>query len=110
MLRGEEPIRHRRIHSSVSGTLVTTDQNNNSHSSEKKPTYQIDDLEYLTPTTIQTQPQVGETKSDHSHWKPQIRWPDTLVQIFLHTGALYGLYLLFFLRFYSVVWCKLPGA
>ena len=39
------------------------------------------------------------SKSDSSQPKvdyvPQIKWPDLLVQIFIHGGCLYGLYLTF---------------
>lgn len=34
-----------------------------------------------------------ETSSDQVY-KPKIRWPDLLAQLFLHMGALYGLYYL----------------
>lgn len=28
------------------------------------------------------------------------------MQVFLHSGFIYGLYLLFFVKFYSILWCK----
>lgn len=41
-------------------------------------------------------------------FKPQIRWPDLVAQVFIHAGALYGLYYLIALKakFYTYVWCK----
>lgn len=43
-----------------------------------------------------------------SVFKPQIRWPDLIAQIFIHVGSLYGLYYLITLqaKFYTYVWCK----
>lgn len=39
---------------------------------------------------------------------PNFRWPDLIVQIFLHVGALYGLVFQFYsIRFYTLIWCKL---
>lgn len=39
-------------------------------------------------------------------FKPDIRWPDLIVQTFLHTGAVYGLLLLFYIKFYTFIWSK----
>ncbi len=41
-------------------------------------------------------------------FKPEIRWPDLIVQTFLHTGAVYGLFLLFYIKFFTVLWSKYP--
>lgn len=35
-----------------------------------------------------------------------IRWPDLMAQLFIHGGAAYGLYLLFHVKFLTIVWCK----
>lgn len=46
-------------------------------------------------------------KKISADFQPQIRWPDLIVQIFLHTGAVYGLcFLLWTIRFYTFLWCK----
>ncbi|KAH8409742.1 hypothetical protein KR222_003685 [Zaprionus bogoriensis] len=37
-------------------------------------------------------------------YNPQIRWPDLCAQTFLHVGALYGLYLMFYAKFYTFLW------
>ncbi|EDW59214.2 acyl-CoA desaturase isoform X1 [Drosophila virilis] len=37
-------------------------------------------------------------------YNPQIRWPDLGAQTFLHVGALYGLYLLCYAKFYTFLW------
>uniref|UniRef100_A0A0K8UZM8 Acyl-CoA Delta(11) desaturase n=3 Tax=Bactrocera latifrons TaxID=174628 RepID=A0A0K8UZM8_BACLA len=42
--------------------------------------------------------------SDEIEYKPQIIWLDLIAQVFLHTGALYGIYLLFQARFYTILW------
>lgn len=40
-------------------------------------------------------------------YNPQIRWPDLCAQTFLHVGALYGLYLMFYAKFYTFLWGRL---
>lgn len=37
---------------------------------------------------------------------PKIRWPDLGAQIFLHAGALYGVWLLPSVRWWTLVWSK----
>lgn len=37
-------------------------------------------------------------------YKPRLRYPDLIAQIFIHAGALYGVYLLFYARFYTLLW------
>lgn len=41
-------------------------------------------------------------------FKPQVRWPDLIAQIFIHVGSLYGLYYLITLQanFNTYIWCK----
>lgn len=41
-------------------------------------------------------------------FKPQIRWPDLIAQVFIHGGSLYGLYYLITLKaaFYTYIWCE----
>lgn len=99
------------------------DQNNNEiRETETSPSpavssaapYQIDDISYLINERekVQVQPTKDSPSAacsateDHSNWKAEIRWPDTIVQIFLHSGFLYGIYLLFFARLYSILWCE----
>lgn len=43
--------------------------------------------------------------SQNEPFTPQIRWPDLTVQIFLHVGCVYGLYLIFTgnCRFYTAL-------
>lgn len=40
-------------------------------------------------------------------WRGEIRWPDLIVQIFLHAGAVYGIYLLFYVKFVTILWGEL---
>ncbi|KAL5284328.1 hypothetical protein ACFFRR_006548 [Megaselia abdita] len=37
-------------------------------------------------------------------WRGEIRWPDLIVQIFLHAGAVYGMYLCFYVKFVTIFW------
>lgn len=44
--------------------------------------------------------------SGEIEYNPHIRWPDLIAQVFLHGGALYGIYLLFQAKFYTFLWGK----
>lgn len=52
----------------------------------------------------------GESHNSHEPqpFKPQIRWPDLMAQVFIHVGSLYGLFYLIALKakLYTYVWCK----
>lgn len=41
---------------------------------------------------------------DEKEFKPQLRYPDLIAQLFLHLGAVYGFYLLFSAKFYTFLW------
>lgn len=46
-------------------------------------------------------------KTKTEEFVPQIRWPDTIVQLYLHLGSLYGLYLcLVSAKFYTTLFGK----
>ncbi|KAH8310104.1 hypothetical protein KR067_010616 [Drosophila pandora] len=45
-----------------------------------------------------------EQAEEEEEYHPQIRWPDLGAQTFLHVGALYGLYQLFYANFYTFLW------
>ncbi|KAI8046815.1 hypothetical protein M5D96_003028 [Drosophila gunungcola] len=47
-------------------------------------------------------------QAEEEEYNPQIRWPDLGAQAFLHIGALYGLYLLFYANFYTFLWGECP--
>jgi hypothetical protein len=49
-----------------------------------------------------------EFENSRETFKPQIRWPDLIVQIALHVGSLYGLYCLVTLKakLYTYLWCE----
>lgn len=50
----------------------------------------------------------GPLLHDNVPFIPQFRWPDLIVQIFLHVGAIYGLLFQFYsIKFYTLIWCKL---
>lgn len=46
-------------------------------------------------------------RSDVPNFQPRIRWPDLIVQLFLHVGAIYGLLFQFYkIKLLSLLWCK----
>lgn len=49
-----------------------------------------------------------EPQQKATEFKPQIRWPDLIAQVFIHLGSLYGLFYLFTLKakLYTYIWCK----
>lgn len=50
----------------------------------------------------------GSLLHDNVAFVPRFRWPDLIVQIFLHVGALYGLLFQFYsIKFFTMIWCKL---
>ncbi|CAO1433062.1 unnamed protein product [Diamesa serratosioi] len=57
-------------------------------------------------TTIMMKHLSNEHKIKKRVFKPQIRWPDLIAQIFIHAGFLYGLYYLISLqaKFYTFIW------
>lgn len=71
--------------------------NNNYDNSNNNPNI----ISNLTKTNIN-----GATIT--TEFTPQIRWPDLIVQMFIHFGFLYGLYYLitFNAKFYTYIWCK----
>lgn len=55
-------------------------------------------------TSTQSQQQ---NASPATEYNPQIRWPDLGAQIFLHSGAIYGLVFLFYkIKLLTLLWCK----
>lgn len=51
----------------------------------------------------------AESSSEEAEvFKPQIRWPDLIAQVFIHVGSLYGLYYLITLqaKLYTYIWCE----
>lgn len=43
--------------------------------------------------------------SESAEYSPQIRWPDLIAQLFVHGGALYGIYLMFTVaQWCTVLW------
>lgn len=51
---------------------------------------------------------VSHNSSKDEVFKPQIRWPDLIAQLFIHVGSLYGLYYLITLKakLYTYIWCE----
>lgn len=50
---------------------------------------------------------ISVIRDTNEEFVPHIRWPDTIVQTYLHLGCLYGLYLaLVSAKFYTVIFGK----
>jgi stearoyl-CoA desaturase (Delta-9 desaturase) len=51
---------------------------------------------------------VSQETSDKVEFIPRIRWPDLIAQVFIHVGAVYGLFYLITFKavVYTYVWCK----
>jgi stearoyl-CoA desaturase (Delta-9 desaturase) len=45
---------------------------------------------------------------DNVDFRPQIRWPDLIAQVFIHAGFVYGLYFILMLqaKFYTYIWSE----
>ncbi|XP_067619742.1 acyl-CoA Delta-9 desaturase [Eurosta solidaginis] len=56
------------------------------------------------PQTNELKKSIQTNALDGAEYNPQIRWPDLIAQVFLHVGALYGLFLLFQAKFYTILW------
>lgn len=57
-------------------------------SSSKKNSFMIEDNSNNTT-------KVEYNDDEKQFYKPSIKWPDLAAQLFIHAGALYGLYLMF---------------
>lgn len=58
-----------------------------------------------TKNLLDTNEQLITLRRNHD-FIADIRWPDLMAQLFIHGGAAYGLYLLFHVKFLTIVWCK----
>ncbi|KAG4080092.1 hypothetical protein HA402_008163 [Bradysia odoriphaga] len=85
----QSTLLHRSVRNDVSEAKIKSETNGGVHSVNK----QIDsDLSELDKAV---------------EFKPTIRWPDLIVQTFLHTGAVYGLFLLFYIKIFTFLWIML---
>lgn len=86
---GENAVRSRILANSEKSNLNETWSNNNNNSE-------------LRHSMEASKPQ------EEFHFKPKIRWPDLIAQVFVHGGALYGLYYLITLQaaFLTYIWCE----
>lgn len=81
---------------------------------EDEPIDVIENLGYKEENAVYKEiPIASETSgipdykaSSEIEYNPQIRWLDLIAQVFLHGGALYGVYLLFQAKFYTLLWGK----
>lgn len=79
---------HRSVRNDVSEAKIKSEANGSVHIVDK-----------------QTDSDLSEVNTG-VEFKPDIRWPDLIVQTFLHTGAVYGLFLLFYINFFTFLWSK----
>lgn len=73
--------------------------------------YKEENAVYKEQQLLQQQDQKlkeAEQVEEEEEYHPQIRWPDLGAQAFLHIGALYGLYQLFYANFYTFLWGECP--
>jgi len=67
-----------------------------------------DNLGYKEENAVYKEIQIAatspNTSGDEVEYQAKIRWPDLIAQLFLHVGGLYGLYLLFSAKFYTLLW------
>lgn len=93
----DSSIIHRKT--ATKDTATTTDNSNTSSSlgySEENAVYK----------EIQKSAKDSKDAIATEEYKPKIRWPDLGAQLFLHSGAVYGLYLLFSAKLYTFAWRK----
>lgn len=81
------------------------EENNNNHKNNSNFKSHSNGSVSINGSHIEQQQQTTEERV----FRPQIRWPDLIAQIFIHAGFLYGLYYLISLqaKFYTYIWCKL---
>lgn len=81
------------------------EENNNNHKDNSNNNSHSNGSVSINESHTKEQQQTTEERV----FKPQIRWPDLIAQIFIHAGFLYGLYYLISLqaKFYTYIWCKL---
>lgn len=61
----------------------------------------------LSSTDTASSNEINSITTEEDEFVPQIRWPDTIVQLVLHIGCLYGLILcIFSARFYTILFGK----
>lgn len=49
---------------------------------------------------------INNNSTKSTKFKAELRWPDFFVQTFLHIGFVYGIYLLFYVKLFTLLWCK----
>ncbi|KAH8246958.1 hypothetical protein KR032_005050 [Drosophila birchii] len=93
----EAELRHRGKH-----TNTDLDEDNLGYK-EANAVYKENAIEKAKLQQEQEQ-KLKESAEEEEEYRPQIRWPDLGAQTFLHVGALYGVYLLFYAKFYTFLW------
>lgn len=91
-------------HKVPNGALLTDDK---SHNVVGEMNNNVDSAAMTSNSDAMPRQQAGqENASTSAPFRPEIRWPDLIVQIFLHVGALYGISLVLSMRWITLVWCK----
>lgn len=91
---------------------VHSNTNNNDYRNGRKEEtcneYSVGDAQPAATADYRLSLMRGPLLHDNVPFIPQFRWPDLIVQIFLHAGAIYGLLFQFYsIKFYTLIWCKL---
>ncbi|XP_055904377.1 acyl-CoA Delta-9 desaturase [Eupeodes corollae] len=111
-------LRHRKHSSSGTGSLQITNNNNNNKALEAQDARDADkinqsDLDLSEDEKNEAYKERAEKTAIKPNddasvvYRPRLRWPDLTAQVFLHIGALYGLYLLCYAKFLTLVWALL---
>lgn len=95
-LKEEESSVRSRANDSIKDVISKTCKEGGSVQKGHSPSHDneiIDDINHNEENTV---------------FKPRIRWPDLIAQVFVHVGSLYGLYYLITLqaKLYTYIWCK----
>lgn len=97
---------------SINACPASTDRNSGTTTNYRINTNKNNNEEKNIPVTdtASSSENLLKKAEDDEKFVPQIRWPDTIVQLFLHIGCLYGLILcIASARFYTTLFGEYPN-
>ncbi|XP_016938630.4 stearoyl-CoA desaturase 5 [Drosophila suzukii] len=97
-------LKHRSTHATDATSHTLIKDEDNLGYKEENAVYKENVLEKQKLLLDQEQKVKEPVVEEEEEYHPQIRWPDLGAQAFLHIGALYGLYQLFYANFYTFLW------
>jgi len=101
-------LKHRSTHATDATSHTLIKDEDNLGYKEENAVYKENVLEKQKLLLDQEQKVKEPEVEEEEEYHPQIRWPDLGAQAFLHIGALYGLYQLFYANFYTFLWGECP--